>query len=415
MAEVAQKSGGGRTVRDALKIRADGLRGKGKYRADYDAKGNLDIRDKEGKFVDHIAMPNYRPITEDELAEMFEARAAAVHEAEETVEKLMPELREIITKYKATASGEETLDEPILLSDILLLNQRLKDSYAQYTLALGPEREVVDIGKRPYSSLGFKGDSLFEEGCLESKPTYTIKRLYTRRLPMELSIMRSAPAPPEEEPSEAAAAEAAMQVPGERYTMFRNADDANGFLSPDAPVDFIWKGTSYMSVRQAIEAEKARAAGNAGLVQTILRAKTSLRAKQLGTAAATKATGEMKISQDVLTDIVRASFAGNEERAKLLKQTGGTTLVFADQGEKMLGVGRDPQQAQRAQWQGENLYGKALSAVRQTLTTAATNPFNDDEEAAGGSSSAAATAEQQKTVGGIIARRRMPPTFVKKA
>lgn len=404
MAEVTQKSGGGRTVRDALIQRAKGSRGKGGYIVNYDAKGNLDIRDKTGKFVDHIVMPSYRRVTEDELAEMFEQRAAAIHEAEETIEQLMPELRGMITKYKAIGESD-SLEDPVLLSDILLMNQQLQTAYAQYTLAEFPEKELIEIDKQPVKLIQLN------ERCIDTKTPYKIKRLYSRRIPLEDRLVRTAPPEAEEEVTEEAMAEATLQVPGERYTIFRNADETNGFLSPDAPVDFIWKGTAYTSVRQAIEYQKALATGKAGLAQTIMRATTSLRAKTLGKQTTVKgAESGLKISQEILIDIVRASFAVAPERAQQLKATGESTLVFAEEEDRVLGVGRDPAHAQRSQWQGENLYGKALAVVREDLMP--TNPFDDGEEVP---TAAAGSAAKKATVGGIIAQRRKAPTFVRTA
>ena len=341
-------------------------------------------------------MPTYRSVTEDELAEMFEKRAATIHEAEETIEQLMPELRGMITKYKAIAQSD-SLEDPVLLSDILLMNQQLQTAYAQYTLAEFPEKELIEIDKQPVKLIQL------EERCIDTKTPYKIKRLYSRRIPLEEHLVRTAPPEAEEEVTEEAMAQASLQVPGERYTIFRNADETNGFLSPDAPIDFMWKDTPYTSVRQAIEYQKALATGKAGLAQTIMRATTSLRAKTLGKQMTVKGA-ELKISQEILIEIVRASFAAIPERAQQLKATGESTLVFADEEDRVLGVGRDPAHAQRSQWQGENLYGKALMTVRESLMPA--NPF--EEEGAGGAGGA-----KKATVGGIIAQRRKAPTFVK--
>ncbi len=136
---------GPRRPRDALQIRAQGLHNKGDMRVFYDKKGNLDIRTKAGKYVDHVVMPTYRPITEEELLEMEQARTGRVEETEAKIEKLLPELREMITRYKAfkAATGPDAAFlEPIALSDILLLNQQLDDSYKEYTSGLYAAREI---------------------------------------------------------------------------------------------------------------------------------------------------------------------------------------------------------------------------------------------------------------------------------
>jgi len=392
-----------RQPRDALQIRAQGLHNKGDMRVFYDKKGNLDIRTKGGKYVDHVVMPSYRPITEEELLEMEQARTGRVEEAEAKIEKLLPELRELITRYrsfKSSSSPDAAFLEPISLSEILLLNQQLDDSYKEYTSGLYADR-VVQVEER------LKIQNIHLDDPKNEKAAGTVWRVRTRRLPLATSLVQATPAEAEEEIPEAVRAEAARDVPGERYTIFSDPSETNGVFSPEAPVRFTWNGSEYISLRQAIEAERARAMGNAGLVQTILNAPTSASVRSIAVRAATKeGTEGLKISEEELTNIVRASFADNPDRSKILQNTGATTFVYADQTDKTLGIGRDPQHSLRPQWQGQNLYGKALENVRSELQATKQQELSAIAEETPESLAQAASL-RSKTLGGIMAGKKV--------
>ena len=398
---LAPAAAGARQPRDALQIRSQGLHNKGDMRVFYDKKGNLDIRTKGGKYVDHVVMPTYRPITEEELLEMEQARTGRVEEAEAKIEKLLPALRELITRYrsfKSSSSPDAAFLEPIALSEILLLNQQLDDSYKEYTSGLYANR-VVQIEKH------LKIQDIHLDDPKNEKTAGKVRRVRTRRLPLATSLVQATPAEAEEEIPEDVRAEAAKEVPGERYTIFSDPSDTNGVFSPEAPVRFNWNGSEYISLRQAIEAERARAMGNAGLVQTILNAPTSASVRSIAVRAATKqGTEGLKISEEELTNIVRASFADNPDRSKILQNTGATTLVYADQTDKILGIGRDPQHSLRPQWQGQNLYGKALENVRAEGQAARQQELSAIAEEGPEASLRDARA---KTVGGIMAGKKV--------
>ena len=400
-----------RSPREALQDRARGLNMKGDLRVFYDKKGNLDVRTKAGKYVDHVVMPTYRSITEEELAMAEQERIGRVEEAEAKIEALLPELRELIIRYRAFKAGgaASAMEEPIALSDILLLNQQLDDAYKMYTSGLYAERDIQKEERLQIRNIHY--DDLKNE-----KAAGTVYRIRTRGLPFTESLVRAAPPLPEEELSAEVKEEVARSIPGEKYTIFSDPSENNGFLSPEAPVNFTWNGTEYISIRQAVEAERARAMGNAGLVQSILKAPTSASVRSITLRASSQKKGaaaaaaSLNISEEILTDIVRASLAENEERARLLEGTGGSTLVYADPNDRVLGVGRDAHHAERSMWEGTNLYGKALESVRQENFAGKQEQLaaiaeETPEELA--SAAVATTSMRAKTVGGIIAGKKL--------
>ena len=65
-----------------------------------------------------------------------------------------------------------------------------------------------------------------------------------------------------------------------------------------------------------------------------------------------------------------AQFSQNDDRRELLFSTRGTTLVEASPADRVWGIGLaadDPRAGDRAQWQGLNLLGRALTQVREAL------------------------------------------------
>lgn len=137
------------------------------------------------------------------------------------------------------------------------------------------------------------------------------------------------------------------------------------------PVVFQIDGVRYPTAEHFMMAEKARLFGDGDSLRLILEAETPDRAKALGR----KVQGFSEDAwQAAAFDIVlrgnRAKFGQNEALKGFLLSTRHRVLVEASPVDRIWGIGlaeADPRAGNPAEWQGQNLLGFALMAVRDEL------------------------------------------------
>lgn len=146
-------------------------------------------------------------------------------------------------------------------------------------------------------------------------------------------------------------------------------------LSQWWPAAFELNGVHYPTAEHFMMAEKARLFGDADRLAMILAAETPDRAKALGR----KVQGFDGAAWDAAAfDIVMrgnlAKFGQHEALKRFLLVTGERVLVEASPLDQIWGIGMvesDVRAPDPAQWQGKNLLGFALMAVRAELERSA--------------------------------------------
>lgn len=131
---------------------------------------------------------------------------------------------------------------------------------------------------------------------------------------------------------------------------------------------FVIDGVRYNTAEQWMMANKARLFGDIVSLAAIMGTNDPRRQKALGR----KVRGYSNIAWrahrvHVVIKGNMAKFAQNEEMKEQLLATGNRTLVEASPYDRIWGIGlsqSDPRALDVRQWQGDNLLGQALMAVR---------------------------------------------------
>lgn len=149
------------------------------------------------------------------------------------------------------------------------------------------------------------------------------------------------------------------------------------FWKPPAPYSqwtrahFTVDGVPYTHAEQFMMAEKARLFGDQDMLARILRTDDPNTQKKLGQAV--RGFDEATWLAQRFDIVVRgnlAKFGQSDKLRRTLADTGDRELVEASPRDRIWGIGLradDPRVHDPAQWQGENLLGKALVEVRRQL------------------------------------------------
>lgn len=143
------------------------------------------------------------------------------------------------------------------------------------------------------------------------------------------------------------------------------------FLSNFFETEIIYKGLKAYSSEQIFMAEKALCFNDQESYQKILQEKDPAKCKKLGKKV--KGFKEDKWNEvkfQIMVMALTLKFSQNLELKKKLLATGNKTLVEGSPYDRVWGVGLkwdDPLILNSNNWKGENLLGKALMQVRESL------------------------------------------------
>ncbi|HEX5005490.1 MAG TPA: NADAR family protein, partial [Hyphomonadaceae bacterium] len=146
-----------------------------------------------------------------------------------------------------------------------------------------------------------------------------------------------------------------------------------GPFSQFHPSNFTLDDRAYVCAEQYMHAEKARLFGDVAMAERIMTSHSPHEHKLMGGAVAGFDQDEWdshKIA--IVTDGNRAKFAQNAGLRRRLLDTGDAILAEANPKDFIWGIGLaedDPAALDPGNWEGENLLGEILMAVRRELGT----------------------------------------------
>lgn len=152
----------------------------------------------------------------------------------------------------------------------------------------------------------------------------------------------------------------------ETFTLFWN-----GPFSQWHPCSFTLGGLRFGHAEQFMMYSKALLFGDRDTAAKILATETPKEQKELGRAVKGYDEARWQLFREgIVYTGNHAKFTQDAELCDVLLATRGTTLVEASPYDRIWGIGlgeEDPRARDRAQWQGLNLLGEALTRVREAI------------------------------------------------
>jgi ribA/ribD-fused uncharacterized protein len=406
----------------------------------YDGNGGLAIRTKDGVVENTIALPQYRPLTAENIADMEEKRRNAISEAEERFEEAMDNLRVKISEY--IRGGSQSAVKDAQLEVEVADEARMRAQFPnQATYKLDSVRT-----NRLFPELSNNVSVLPFEVYRRAVGMYPLRSMYVKAMTDEEVAAAEAEAEAAEQEAtvddgvdvDTGIKEEAAKPQSNVLILFNRPDDNEyGFMSNEFPVEFNWKGVQYFMADQALSAEKARFFGDMTVLQKIMktRSATTMRseARKLGFAAAapvaegdTEAQGATNVVQQqkaaqwatmypkILLSVLLAKFRQHLGLRRQLLATGDAKIAFAEHRNTEEGIGlaiTDARAGIEAKWRGKNILGQTLMDVRTQLRGGAaevTGAEASEVKEATISAEDYAAKQQNAMIGSIMAKRKMP-------
>ena len=147
----------------------------------------------------------------------------------------------------------------------------------------------------------------------------------------------------------------------------------NGWFSNWYPAVFTVDGVTYLNAEQYLMRQKALCCGDTATAAKVMENPDPKRVKLLGRAITPYDDAKWTAArQEVIYRGLLAKFGQNSGLKRQLLSTGDALIAECSPNDRIWGIGiplDDPRHQDPAKWQGENILGKALMCVRETLRT----------------------------------------------
>ena len=152
---------------------------------------------------------------------------------------------------------------------------------------------------------------------------------------------------------------------------FHNPYEENGFLSNWFLASFYLNGMKFSSVEQYMMYCKARCFKDIAVAEQIMKTNDVAIIKSLGRSVSHYDDAIWsQVREKTVFDAVMAKFSQNADLKQLLLNTGDAILAECAVKDLIWGIGlsmKDSNRFDMNKWRGENLLGKVLMKVRETL------------------------------------------------
>lgn len=320
----------------------------------YSATGDLVVKNKDGEVVRTIIMPNYRPPTDEETATLEAEKLDRIARAQQAFENARRTMRDAVAEgvpgnIRRAMSIVTALDE-----------------------ALHRARYAVETVK-PYKSIMTKlidfedpkNEKMVEDVYVFSGRLLTPQETWARVADPEFTAYN------------AVAALATTEAPSRPVAIISGPDGPLGGLSSWWPVPITYEDGDYKNAYQAIMSEMARTFASPELAETIQDANgpEEVSYQWSDFEGATEEAWNTRLEALILA-INRAKFKQHSELADQLISTGRKVLGYVnpeDPTDAFQGIGlaaENPAAQNEHAWTGQNVYGRALTAIRKELADA---------------------------------------------
>lgn len=161
-------------------------------------------------------------------------------------------------------------------------------------------------------------------------------------------------------------------IPGKpAFVFFWHEYTENGHFSQWYPAPFVVEGIRYFHNEQYMMAKKALLCGDTRAYNKIMAESDPATCKALGKSAANFNQYKWdSCKEEIIYNANYAKFSQNPELKAALLATGDAIIAEASPYDKIWGIGlkaTDPDSQHPTKWKGQNLLGKALMRVRDSL------------------------------------------------
>ena len=322
----------------------------------YDEEGNLEQRDKEGKVIQTIPLPSYRPPTHEEWEEMDRVRNEAIQRATHAFKEARMKLHQEYQK------GASTPIRNLIQSNKEVWLADIARKKAQFPLYHVSKQEGIEIRDIDFTQPNEIRKMIYPIAMVETNP-YPLQEQYVR-----VGQPASKPSIPVAEIKEA--------VPVIRFSDADHTNNPYGFLSLAWPVTIQIQENGmmvpYASARHAIFANMAREFNEEERASAIMNAET---AEEIHYSVE-DIPGGAEVNQEKwnhtleywMESINRMKYKQYPELRQRLEQTYPSVLGAYEPNDTTIGMGiplDNPDSSNPLKWTGQNGLGKALMKIRE--------------------------------------------------